>query len=120
MAAPAGRRLPRADGNRRADQRGAPAADAERLARVLAALADPIRLRIVGLVAGHALSGVEVAEALGISQALACHHLKLLTESGLLQRRRRGQVKYAILDRELLASYLRQVRDLAGIASGRA
>ena len=120
MAAPAGRRSPRADVDGRTDQGGGPCADPERLARVLAALADPIRLRIVGLVGGHELSGVEVAEALGISQALACHHLKLLTESGLLQRRRHGHAKYGILDRELLASYLRQVSDLAGIASGRA
>ena len=120
MAAPARRRSPRVDVDGRTDQRGAPPADPEHLARVLAALADPIRLRIVGLVAGQELTGVEVAEALGISQALACHHLKLLTESGLLQRRRQGQAKYGILDRELLASYLRQVCDLAGIASGRA
>ena len=118
MAAPAGRRSPRVDPDGRTIQHSPPGADPERLARAMAALADPIRLRIVGLVARKDLTGVEVAAALGISQALACHHLKLLTDSGLLQRRRAGQAKYGVLNRERLESCLRQVRDLAGIDPG--
>lgn len=120
MAAPAGRRSPRADADGQTDRRNAPDGHPEHLARILAVLADPIRLRIVGLVARQELTGVEVAVALGISQALACHHLKLLAASGLLRRRREGQAKYGALNRELLESYLRQIGDLAGIASGSA
>jgi hypothetical protein len=72
MAAPVGRRSPRADADGWMDRRGAPGADPECLARVLAALADPIRLRIVGLLARQELTGVEVVAALGVSQALTC------------------------------------------------
>ena len=52
--------------------------DVQRLARILAVLADPTRLRMIRLVAKRELSGIDIAEALGISQALACHHLAKL------------------------------------------
>lgn len=96
-----------------ADRRDA-AIDVDRLARALAVLADPLRLRIVGLVAQRELAGVEVAEALGISQALACHHLKQLVDCGLVTQRRKKQAKYNLLNRDLLASYLGQALDLGG------
>jgi len=94
---------------RAAGVEGVAAPDVERLARILAALADPTRLRIVALVARGERSGVEVAEALGISQALACHHLTRLAECGLVRQRREGQAKYNRLDHDLLARSLGQI-----------
>ncbi len=74
-------------------------------AKIFAALADPTRLQIVELLAVHdEMSGSAIAEKLGISLALYCHHSKLLTEVGLIKRRKDGQTKYSSLNRELLSS----------------
>lgn len=52
----------------------------------LRALANPLRIRMVSLVTGQALSAVEVAEELGIAHASASYHLRQLTAAGYLQR----------------------------------
>lgn len=80
--------------------------DIERRAKIFAALADPTRLRIVEMLAlcGECgeKSGSEIANQLGISLALFCHHSKTLLEAGLIQTRKEGQTKYNSLNRELL------------------
>jgi ArsR family transcriptional regulator, arsenate/arsenite/antimonite-responsive transcriptional repressor len=68
-------------------------ADAERLAGVLKALADPARLRLLSLI--QAREGAEacvchLTEPLGLTQPTVSHHLKVLHEAGLLARERRG------------------------------
>jgi ArsR family transcriptional regulator, arsenate/arsenite/antimonite-responsive transcriptional repressor / arsenate reductase (thioredoxin) len=60
----------------------------ERRARVHAALGDPARLAIVdALTLGDASPG-EVARALGLATNLVAHHVKVLTEAGLVARTR--------------------------------
>jgi ArsR family transcriptional regulator len=70
-----------------------PIADAERLAAVLKALADPVRLRLLSLVraadAGEACV-CDLTDALGLSQPTISHHLKTLVTAGLLSREKRG------------------------------
>jgi ArsR family transcriptional regulator, arsenate/arsenite/antimonite-responsive transcriptional repressor len=73
------------------------AAAAERLAAVLKALAEPTRLRLVSLIAGH--EGAEacvcdVTAPVGLSQPTVSHHLKILVEAGLLERTQRGKWAY--------------------------
>ena len=82
--------------------------DSEWRARIFAALSDPTRLRIVELLAAHdEMSGSEIADKLGISLALYCHHSKQLVEVGLIERRKEGQTKYSSLNRQLLTSCLK-------------
>ncbi|WP_346533738.1 metalloregulator ArsR/SmtB family transcription factor [Micromonospora sp. DPT] len=68
-------------------------ADAERLAGVLKAFADPARLRLLSLIQsapeGEACVG-ELSAPLGLSQPTVSHHLRVLTEAGLLEREKRG------------------------------
>jgi predicted ArsR family transcriptional regulator len=59
--------------------------DKERLVS-LRALANPLRIRIVSLLTGQALSAVEVAEELGIAHASASYHLRQLAAAGYLER----------------------------------
>jgi ArsR family transcriptional regulator len=70
-----------------------PVADAERLATVLKALADPVRLRLLSLVraaeAGEACV-CDLTDALGLSQPTVSHHLKTLVSAGVLAREKRG------------------------------
>jgi ArsR family transcriptional regulator len=66
---------------------------AERIAPLLKALADPVRLRLVSLVASHADGEAcvcDLNDAFDLSQPTISHHLKLLHEAGLLDREKRG------------------------------
>ena len=77
--------------------------DTEYRAKIFAALSDPTRLRIVELlVESEELSGSEIANQIGISLALFCHHSKTLSEAGVIHIRREGQTKYNSLNRNLL------------------
>lgn len=70
---------------------------AERLAGVLKALAEPTRLRLVSLIAGHEGAEACVCELtapVGLSQPTVSHHLKTLVEAGLLERTQRGKWAY--------------------------
>jgi ArsR family transcriptional regulator len=59
--------------------------DAERLAKVLAALADPVRLRLVSLVAANGqVCSCDLQEPLGRSQPTISHHTKILVDAGLI------------------------------------
>ncbi|MGW0505063.1 ArsR/SmtB family transcription factor, partial [Micromonospora sp. NPDC003241] len=68
-------------------------ADAERLAGVLKAFADPARLRLLSLIQSapeEEASVSDLTEPLGLSQPTVSHHLRILTEAGLLERDKRG------------------------------
>ncbi|WP_307045005.1 ArsR/SmtB family transcription factor [Agromyces ramosus] len=72
-------------------------ADAEVFARRLKALADPVRLRLVSIVAaseGQEACVCDLTEPVGLSQPTVSHHLKILTEAGYLSRSKRGTWAY--------------------------
>lgn len=69
-------------------------AEAEELASAFKLLADPIRLRILSLIAnapGGEMCGCDLSGVLDRSQPTVSHHLSLLTEAGLLAREQRGK-----------------------------
>ena len=72
------------------------AGDAERLAEVFKALADPIRLRLFSRIASHESGEACVCDVqdVGVSQPTVSHHLKKLREAGLLTSERRGTWVY--------------------------
>lgn len=66
---------------------------AEQIAPLLKALADPVRLRLLSLVASHADGEACICDlnvAFDLSQPTISHHLKVLHEVGLLERDKRG------------------------------
>jgi ArsR family transcriptional regulator len=70
---------------------------AERLAGVFKALADPARLRLLSLIAAQPAGEAcvcELTEPLGLGQPTVSHHLKILTDTGLLTRDKRGVWAY--------------------------
>jgi ArsR family transcriptional regulator len=78
---------------------------AERIAPLLKALADPVRLRLLSLVASHAAGEAcvcDLNDAFDLSQPTISHHLKVLHEVGLLDRTKRGVWVYYSLRREAL------------------
>src|SRR5262245_57445910 len=67
--------------------------DAEELATAFKAIADPGRLRLLSFIAsqpGAEACVCNLVGPLGLSQPTVSHHLRLLTEAGLLARERRG------------------------------
>jgi len=74
----------------------------EERAKVFKALADPRRVEIVELLAKGSQCGTIIAESLGISVALLCHHWEVLVEAGILKKERQGQLRVCTLDAERL------------------
>jgi ArsR family transcriptional regulator len=66
--------------------------EAETTAAVFKALADPARVRIINLItnAGGSACVCDLTPALGLSQPTVSHHVKKLSDAGLLRRERRG------------------------------
>jgi ArsR family transcriptional regulator, arsenate/arsenite/antimonite-responsive transcriptional repressor len=70
------------------------------LARLLKALADPTRLRLVSMVAAHEGGEACVCELtgpLGLTQPTISHHLKVLLDAGIFTRDKRGVWAYYAL-----------------------
>ncbi|MET0789406.1 MAG: metalloregulator ArsR/SmtB family transcription factor [Cellulomonas sp.] len=69
------------------------APDADEVARALKALADPLRLRALSLIASSP-SGeacvLDISELTNVSQPTVSHHLKVLKDAGLVTTDRRG------------------------------
>jgi ArsR family transcriptional regulator, arsenate/arsenite/antimonite-responsive transcriptional repressor len=66
--------------------------DAEDLAVVFAAMADPVRLRLLSLVADAGeVCACNLLEPLGKSQPTISHHTKVLAEAGLIRGEKRGR-----------------------------
>ncbi len=92
-------------------ERRLPARDAGLLAGQFAALADPVRLRILSALAtapGGAICACDLAEPIGKSQPTISHHLKVLKAAGLVTAQRDGKnIWYAVVPAALGA--LREV-----------
>jgi ArsR family transcriptional regulator, arsenate/arsenite/antimonite-responsive transcriptional repressor len=87
-------------------------AEAEATAALFRALGDPARVRLLNLLSTHGEVCVcELTEPLGLSQPTVSHHLKTLTDAGLLQREQRGRWAYFSIDPEATAR-LAAVADL--------
>ncbi|MFI2644363.1 ArsR/SmtB family transcription factor [Streptomyces sp. NPDC018610] len=70
---------------------------AETLAKVFKALGDPVRLRLLSMIASRAGGEVCVCDltpAFEVSQPTISHHLKLLKQAGLIDSERRGTWVY--------------------------
>ncbi|WP_034268131.1 ArsR/SmtB family transcription factor [Haloechinothrix halophila] len=75
------------------------------LARTVKALADPVRLRLLSLIASHAGGEVCVCDLSGafeLSQPTISHHLKVLRQVGLVTSERRGTWVYYRADLDAL------------------
>ncbi len=80
--------------------------EAAELAGGFSALADPVRLRALSIIAASPEGEVCVCDfvaPLGKSQPTVSHHLKILSEAGLVQSERRGKWVWYSLNRERLS-----------------
>ncbi|MDA8316753.1 MAG: metalloregulator ArsR/SmtB family transcription factor [Actinomycetota bacterium] len=85
--------------------------DAARLAAVLGALADPVRLRLLSIVAArHEECSCDLEGPLDRSRPTISHHTKVLADAGLLVGERRGRWVWWRIETSRLA----EVREALG------
>lgn len=69
-----------------------PESEAVMLSQVLAAMADPVRLRLLSLVAAQEeVCSCDLEAPLGRSQPTVSHHTRILADAGLITGERRGK-----------------------------
>jgi biotin operon repressor len=83
----------------------------ERLAALFKALADPSRLRMVGLLVERERCGQELAGQLGLSAPTVSHHLRVLKEAGLLTESRQTPYTFYGLDLAALQKAVATIAD---------
>lgn len=67
--------------------------------RVMKALSDPNRVRVVKLLQMGELCVCEIKEVLGLAQSTVSKHLKILEDAGLLEKKRQGTwMIYSLVD----------------------
>ena len=92
------------------------ATDTDRLADGLQVLAEPLRWRIVELLATEELCVCHLVEMLGASQSLISHHLRVLRDAGLVETERFRYWTYYRLRPDHLERLAGRLAELAGSA----
>jgi ArsR family transcriptional regulator, arsenate/arsenite/antimonite-responsive transcriptional repressor len=88
------------------------AGEADDMARVFAALADPVRLRMLSLIAAQAeVCSCALEEPLAKSQPTISHHTRVLSDAGLITGERRGRWTWWRVVPERLGDVARLLRD---------
>jgi DNA-binding transcriptional ArsR family regulator len=78
--------------------RSAKTIDFEAMRRCLAALSDPTRQRIVAVLSEERLNVTQLTERFSLSQPAISHHLRILSNAGLLIQERLGRERVYRLD----------------------
>jgi DNA-binding transcriptional ArsR family regulator len=99
----------------RAPRKGKPIPSDDCFAHVFAALGESTRLRIMQLLPREPIcqemyNVVDLAEELGLKQPTISHHLKILSEAGLIQGRRHCNSIYYYVDQQAVVGWLKEVR----------
>lgn len=79
------------------------AAQSDRIAGLMKALSDPVRLRLISMIAAaEELCVCDLMAPFDVSQPTISHHLKVLRSAGLVDCERRGTWVYYWAEREAL------------------
>jgi len=91
--------------------------DRSELEKISKALADQTRLKIFEAIsANDHMNCGDIVSMRGVTAATVSHHMKILSEAGLIACRRKGQFVYSESVPETIAAY---TRELAKIARGK-
>jgi ArsR family transcriptional regulator, arsenate/arsenite/antimonite-responsive transcriptional repressor len=82
--------------------------------KISKALADQTRLRIFEVIAAtDRMNCGEIVSMRGVTPATVSHHLKILSEAGLIACRREGQFVYSRAVPKIVAAYTRALAKIA-------
>jgi len=82
--------------------------------KISKALADQTRLRIFEAISAGEMTCGEIVSMRGVTPATVSHHLKVLSEAGLIACRREGQFVRSTAVPETLTAYLQALAKIAG------
>jgi predicted transcriptional regulator len=91
--------------------KGIEGVDFKGLQRCLAALSDPTRQQIVAVLSKERLNVGQLAERFSLSQPAMSHHLRILTQAGLLTQERQGRERLYRLDTRCCRGFSDQFRN---------
>lgn len=83
------------------------------LTEIFKVLSDENRLKIVKALAKESMCACQLLEGLGISQPTLSHHMKILTDAGLVEPRKQKTQVYYDLNREQVSSLCGFVREIS-------
>ena len=88
--------------------------DRAQVEKISKALADATRLRIFEAISGtrHMNCG-DIVSLRGVTPATVSHHLKILSEAGLIACRRKGQFVYSETVPETIEAYTKSLKKIA-------
>lgn len=81
-------------------------------AKILKAISDPKRLRIVDMLSCGELCGCEILEAFHITQPTLSHDMRVLIEAGIVNDRREGKNIFYSLNRERLTAFYYTLQEI--------
>ena len=82
-------------------------------AKILKAISDPKRLRIVDMLSCGELCACKILEAFHITQPTLSHDMRVLIEAGIVNDRREGKNIFYSLNQECLAAFQNTLREIA-------
>ena len=81
-------------------------------AKILKAISDPKRLRIVDMLSCGELCGCKILEAFQITQPTLSHDMKVLMDAGIVHDRREGKNTFYSLDHDRLAAFYATLQEI--------
>jgi DNA-binding transcriptional ArsR family regulator len=91
----------------------------KKMANLYRALSDPVRRKILGLLADGKQNQSEIVERFNISQPAITKHLRILSDEGLISVRKQGRYRIYELNREVFRSAYRSMLTEMEAAMGR-
>ena len=82
-------------------------------AKILKAISDPKRLRIVDMLSCGELCGCKILEAFRITQPTLSHDMKVLIDAGIVRDRKEGKNTFYSLDQDWLATFQATLQEIA-------
>ncbi len=90
----------------------------DRFVKIFRALGDPVRLRLLGLIAERQRTGKELAEAVSVGAPTVSHHMDRLVRSGLVSVERARQSRVYSLNQKTLQAFAQLARPAVSPALG--
>ncbi len=78
----------------------------EEISKISKALSEPKRIEIILLTSEKEMCANDILEKFDITQPTLSHHLKQLTDSNIINVRKKGKMSYYSMNRETLNEYL--------------
>lgn len=78
----------------------------EGAARMLKAMAHPVRVQIIKMLEGKKLNVTEIYESLNLEQSVVSHHLGILRDKGIVVAKREGKNVFYSLKDEIITSVI--------------